>query len=662
MLLSENGRSCAPIVIDPAATMVEEFAADELRAYLGRITGARFSVLYSTAPEGPALVIANAASELGREVCPEGAPTESESYIVRVSGDRILLLGADDRGTLYAVYSFLEKDCGVAWLAPSVGQEVVPNQPVLAFADREYRDQPVWPIRVLSAIPKMVSNVEIFKQYIDFAAKVRINYFLLFAGHFYGGGTQTAEPWDDVRAELLPEFQKRGISLDIGHHCWDYFLDPKIYFAEHPEWFSLIDGKRVPNRQLCLASDEVLQEFERNVRSYLRSHPEISIMSLFPNDIGGIFCQCEHCRQVEPEEAALGAILRIASNLRSELPNVRFAHLTYDAWGALTPSRAKPSPNVILYWAAWARCLAHGYYSTQCDINRGIRISLDAWRQRWPNPIIVYDYYTTTNHSTNTLLPFACTIAEDARTLRAAGFEGLMTTYTQVDTWWTYALNLWLFGKLTWNPERDPDSLLTEWVGRAYPTTAPQVRQVYRLLEQIGGYEANYYRSDITRRLLYPAPGHATHGSVEELSEILETLDRCQAMVEVARAREMRTRSALEEDYLRRLSIALRYGSARYRYLRGIVGALTALKNAERAPSAEDRTGACRTAMSWIAQVRAATDDAVSLLDRLGDGVAGILNPVYVRNWARALPSWQIEASRVLEDRVRAIEAGVARG
>lgn len=664
MLLAKDGRSWAPILLDPAASRVEQFAASELRDYLRRITGAEFCIEPSgSRSDTPCIVVASAASELGRASCPTGAPADPESFLIQVQGGQLQLIGADDRGTLYAVYSFLEEDCGVFWLAPSDGQEFVPSRPALALLEGTRRGRPALPIRAIAPLPKMVTNVEIFKRYIDFAPKVGLNTFLLFAGYFgqppTGSGTQTAEPWNEVRAELLPEFQKRGIILDIGHHCWDYFIDPKVYFAEHPEWFSLVDGERTPYRQICLASDEVLQEFERNVRAYLRSHPEIRILSLFPNDQGPEICQCEHCRHLDTQEAALGVVNRIAAAMEAEFPGVRFGHLTYSAWGEMPPAVTRPRPNVVLYWAAWHHCLHHGYYSPHCNRNRIFRSSLDGWRRTWPNPITVYDFYTTSNHSSNTLLPFGPAIAANARALHAHGFEGLQTTLTQVRSWWTYALNLWLFGKLTWDPKLDPARLLTDWVRAAYPTTWPQILRVYQRLQEVGEYEAHYLRADITARLLADkSSARYEIGSIAELDAILRTLDECQSVVAVSAA----DAGSLEADYLRRLSIVLRYTVLRCRWVRAIVGTLAALQEGAASPSVGARASACQSARRWLAEMSAAANAAVALLEELGDGVEGVLHDVWVLNWARPTRPHIVlaHAQRALEKRLRELEGAAA--
>ena len=38
-----------------------------------------------------------------------------------------------------------------------------------------------------------------------------------------------------------------------GVHTFNFYIPPKDYFDQHPEWFSLVDSKRTAERaQLCL--------------------------------------------------------------------------------------------------------------------------------------------------------------------------------------------------------------------------------------------------------------------------------------------------------------------------------------------------------------------------------------------------------------------------
>ncbi len=116
--LAEDGVSRYTIVIPSDPSPAEEHAAAELVHYIKVATGAALPVVGN--PDAPAsrrLLVG--ATDLSRGLV--GAETdigpEEDAFIVRTVGDDIILLGAGDRGTLYAVYSFLQDPIGCRWLS-----------------------------------------------------------------------------------------------------------------------------------------------------------------------------------------------------------------------------------------------------------------------------------------------------------------------------------------------------------------------------------------------------------------------------------------------------------------------------------------------------------------------------------------------------------------
>ena len=103
----------------------EKLAAAELTDYLAKISGAVFAVTNSAAlPPAPAIVIG---SRFARDAG-FGAELDSlapDGLLVAVKDGRLHLAGRRARGTLYAVYSYLES-LGVRWFMPGADGEYVP--------------------------------------------------------------------------------------------------------------------------------------------------------------------------------------------------------------------------------------------------------------------------------------------------------------------------------------------------------------------------------------------------------------------------------------------------------------------------------------------------------------------------------------------------------
>ena len=104
----------------------ERLAAEELRDYLGKIAGAAPVVTNAAAlPPAPAVCLGSElarAAGLGAEL----DALEPDGFLVAVKDGRLYLAGRRARGTLYAVYGFLE-GLGVRWFMPGKDGEFVPK-------------------------------------------------------------------------------------------------------------------------------------------------------------------------------------------------------------------------------------------------------------------------------------------------------------------------------------------------------------------------------------------------------------------------------------------------------------------------------------------------------------------------------------------------------
>ena len=115
LTLAEAEHAQAAIVVGTEPTPAEETAAAELALYLRKITGAGFAVMpEGESPKAKRLLVGpsrEARRILGGDTVDGLGP---EEYIIRTVGEDLLLVGGRPRGSLYAVYSFLEDDLG--WL------------------------------------------------------------------------------------------------------------------------------------------------------------------------------------------------------------------------------------------------------------------------------------------------------------------------------------------------------------------------------------------------------------------------------------------------------------------------------------------------------------------------------------------------------------------
>ena len=81
---------------------------------------------------------------------PEVAKLASEpgdAILMKTDGNKLLLLGSNERSTLYSVYAFLEEVVGCRWVMPGEIGEVIPRTKTIVVNDLNSYQVPDFPIR-----------------------------------------------------------------------------------------------------------------------------------------------------------------------------------------------------------------------------------------------------------------------------------------------------------------------------------------------------------------------------------------------------------------------------------------------------------------------------------------------------------------------------------
>src|SRR5881409_2205717 len=143
--LAREGVARSVIIVDPAATATEAFAARELPSHLRQITGAEFSVQTNTRAPRRAILVGggNAARQTFAKV-----PFDAlgpEELVIKTKGNHLLLAGGRPRGTLYAVSRFLQDQCKVRWCTPWASR--IPQTSTLRVSNLNTRAKPAFESR-----------------------------------------------------------------------------------------------------------------------------------------------------------------------------------------------------------------------------------------------------------------------------------------------------------------------------------------------------------------------------------------------------------------------------------------------------------------------------------------------------------------------------------
>jgi hypothetical protein len=447
--IARRGKAAAKIVLGADASETEKWAADELAFFLHLSTGCAIPVSSNSTPYENRLLVGEGAARLAGSGF-DAKSLQPEEIFVQTEGHDLILAGGSPRGTLYAVYTFLEVVVGCRWWTQATWN--VPSKPSLAIG----------PISIHYAPPLEYREPFWFVAFDPFwAARNKAN------GTRAGG--------DD----------RRG-----GRHVYEGFvhtfyplIPPDRYFASHPEWFSEIDGKRTfENAQLCLTNEEMRQELVKNLKIKLRDNPSATIASVSQNDCYSN-CTCQRCRAVDEEEGSpSGSLLRfvnaVAADIEAEFPEITIDTLAYQ-YTRKPPLLARPRPNVII-----RLCSIECSFSRPLDDprNKAFLDDLEGW-SKIADRLFIWDY--TTDFS-NYIQPHPNygMLGPNIRLFVKNKVRGIFEQGAY-QSWGSEMAELraWMLAKLLWNPALDAGRLRQEFLNGYYGPAAPQVSKYLNLLE-----------------------------------------------------------------------------------------------------------------------------------------------------------------------------------
>ena len=444
--------SSLPVVVERDASPSQRYAAEELSEYVGRITGRELQV--KVRGEG----------ERRRSApCVRFVTTDEygdDGFRLQVKDGDVVISGSRTYGCLYGVYELLETYAGCGWFSSRC--EIVPKAEKVEVPDAlDVVQRPAFALRE----PYWYDAFDG-----DFAARLRLN----------GSG---------MRLEARHGGHNRRFSKRLWLcHTFQKLVPPAKYFAEHPEYFSEVRGKRLKdNSQLCLSNPDVLEIVVSNVLAEIRANPGVGYVGVSQNDWGN-WCTCEKCRAVDEEEGSpSGSIVRfvnaVAERVEKSYPKVRIETLAYQ-YSRKPPKKTRVRHNVIPCLCSIECRVSRPLAEKSCPENAAFVEDLKGWAAQAPE-LYVWDYTTD----------FACymhpmanvkALAENIRFFRDSRVTAL---FAQGDYEGPHAhfaeLKAWLIAKLMWNPDQDLDPLVNRFFAGYFGAAAPFARRYYDSLHAL---------------------------------------------------------------------------------------------------------------------------------------------------------------------------------
>lgn len=513
LAIVDNGQPRAAIVIAEDPPRLVKLAAEELRTYIKKITGAELPIGTAPDPTLPVTIYVGRSAFTDKQgITDEGL--RHGAYRMVSGPDWLILLGRDrdfqprepwsrtrddypetqaaweklyggpcahplnwyggtttslnrdtgiwrqdEGGSLQAVYALL-RDLGVRWYWPGETGEVVPHKESIALPEIDRAAHP------------------------DFAIRNHMWY-----NRFHLAPADNILWW--LRLGLNDGYTLLGASMPA--HGMRLIHGNKSMRENHPEYFALYRGKRDTEYRgtghACFSSPGLFDETVKYLRAVF-DHFDEPAMDLWPQD-GYHHCGCALCAGKSPSDLVWGFVDRVARELYKTHPDRLITCGAYTPYIRSPDSIDEFSPNVAVGIA-----------------NRG-RPYLDAparWRSYWdlvmgwqaklaPSRLVRYE----NNRQLTALIIHPRSYARDLRALKGVslGDTGeVMRGTPSSDCWpnqWPNPavnhLNIYVQSRLLWDAELDLDELLQEYYTLFYGPAAGVMREALEYAEQ------NYDRS-----------------------------------------------------------------------------------------------------------------------------------------------------------------------
>ncbi|MDD5599114.1 MAG: DUF4838 domain-containing protein [Victivallaceae bacterium] len=507
IFLSEAGKTVYSIIVSPDDP-VANTAARELAKHLQQVTGADFPIV-RPGKNHPAQVIAvgpDAAKTLLPDLDLAFSKLGNDGIVIKTSGKNLILTGASKakRGTLYAVYEFLENQVGIRWWTSSESR--IPANPSLSV-----------PRTDIVYVPQFIYRDAFYKDMFNgvFAARCKCN------GH----------------AERIPPEYGGNCRILGWCHTFYQLLPPRKYFKAHPEWYSENNGKRTfsgGRAQLCLSNEEMRREFTKNAIKWLRKNPDAAMISISQNDACSIKngCNCRECLKLaEKEGSPSGPLLkfvnRVAEDIEKEFPHVYIVTLAYQYTGK-PPLTIRPRKNVIIRF-----CIPRKSFSQPLSENKTCSRKLEAWSAIAPR-LFIWDYLACYG---NFLQPFP-NLKTLGPNIRYFAKNHAVAAFEQGDNGTSCGdfvqLRAWVTAHLLWNPQLDAQKLIREFMDGYYGKAS---KPLLAYLELIHGAAAKFDSGNI--------PGQGTPWLLpQDMIRANELFDRAESLTRDNPALSWRVRRA----------------------------------------------------------------------------------------------------------------------
>lgn len=474
LTLSSGGQTAYAIAVAPSPIPAEVTAANDLANYLKAVTGAEFKIVNET--EMPA---GNKAIYVGQTNYAAAAgivfnKLGQEEWVIRTTADgNLVLSGGRPRGTLYAVYEFLETQAGCHWLDET--NETVPAVSQLKIAALNVQGQPYFRNRQIFDLLDWYPVSQSFKVRNKGTTFVSADYGWYFKigrprqhHSFYG----YSDSWPKTSGELY--------SLNS---------EGKRLMATNGEGPGQICMTNPEARQRVLSQLKYFIDAERKEAAIAGNPPAPTVYDISQND-NGDYCVCENCKALAEKEGSnsgplLDFINYIANSIKKDYPDIYIRTFAY-SYSLQPPKHIKPAGNVIIHLAIGGV----GYNAGSRDCMRELanpdnKLShdlIESWGTQAAN-LAIWDYWIVYPPDSEPDVNIR-RLQPDMAFYKKINVKDVFAESEAFNYISFFGLKRYLGYKLMQNPDRPAQPVITEFMDGYYGKAAPVMQKLLTYMEK----------------------------------------------------------------------------------------------------------------------------------------------------------------------------------
>ncbi len=435
-----NGRSSYKIFVDSSASATDLKAARKLRHYIKEISGAEIPIIvYNKEPFGSAIWIGSRYHAENFPLRVDWDRLGEDGFTIKTAGNNLIIAGGSEKGSLYGVYTFLEDYLVCRKYSSQV--TIIPRKETIRLQKIKKTQIPIIEYREIHMPDAMDSS--------------------------YAEWHKLDSRWERIK--------KWGMWV----HTFDDLVPPDKYFKTHPEYFSMINGSRVPSYQLCLSNPDVLEIVVKTLKRMIKEKPEALIWSVSQNDTYGP-CQCDSCLALDRKYGGpSGTMIYFVNRVAEQFPDKIISTLAYQ-YTRSAPRGIRPRENVNIVLCS-IECNRSRPISKD-PLSRSFCKDIKGWAGL-TNNILIWDYVVQFR---SLVSPFPNLmvlkpnikffVKNNARMIFEQGSGFTRSEFHELRTY--------LIAKLLWNPDLNVDRLIEDFLNGFYGDAAPYIKKYIELMHR----------------------------------------------------------------------------------------------------------------------------------------------------------------------------------